>query len=254
MKHNRKNAWLATGLCLLLSTALLAGCAGASGPAAASPASEAPASSGSASSSSTDSLLPDTGVLYLRVNPAIAIHYDANGVVTAVEGVNDDGRAILAGGAQDYVGQECRTAVHGLLAEINEAGYFAEEIDGKNRQIVIEVERGSVMPNDHFLGDIVTDVRGYVDTMHLSSDIDLQGESNYPGQALNRLHDTDYGPYADGVTDYNDTDYGPYADGVTDYNDTDYGPYAEGVTDYDDTYYGPYAEGLTDYHENDSGT
>ena len=61
--------------------------------------------------------------------------------------------------------------------------------------------------------------------------------------------DTDYGPYDDGVTDYNvpagtgtttpaanydDTDYGPNADGVTDYDDTDYGPNADGVTDYDD--------------------
>ena len=61
--------------------------------------------------------------------------------------------------------------------------------------------------------------------------------------------DTDYGPYGDGVTDYNvsagtgtttpaanydDTDYGPNADGVTDYDDTDYGPNADGVTDYDD--------------------
>ena len=27
----------------------------------------------------------------------------------------------------------------------------------------------------------------------------------------------DYGPNADGVTDYDDTDYGPNADGVTDY-------------------------------------
>ena len=33
--------------------------------------------------------------------------------------------------------------------------------------------------------------------------------------------DTDYGPNADGVTDYEDTDYGPYSDGVTDYEDQD---------------------------------
>ena len=53
------------------------------------------------------------------------------------------------------------------------------------------------------------------------------------------------------LTDYDDTDYGPNADGVTDYaepaastdatnyDDTDYGPNADGVTDYDDTDYGP---------------
>ena len=74
--------------------------------------------------------------------------------------------------------------------------------------------------------------------------------------------DTDYGPYGDGVTDYNasagtgtavpaanydDTDYGPNADGVTDYDDTDYGPNNDGVTDYDDTDYGPNNDGVTDY-------
>ena len=66
--------------------------------------------------------------------------------------------------------------------------------------------------------------------------------------------DTDYGPYGDGVTDYNasagtgtavpaanydDTDYGPGSDGITDY----------GVTDYDDTDYGPNADGITDYDD-----
>ena len=63
--------------------------------------------------------------------------------------------------------------------------------------------------------------------------------------------DTDYGPNADGVTDYDDTDYGPNADGVTDYDDTDYGPNADGVTDYDDTDYGPNADGVTDYDDDD---
>ena len=65
--------------------------------------------------------------------------------------------------------------------------------------------------------------------------------------------DTDYGPNADGVTDYDDTDYGPNADGITDYDDTDYGPNADGVTDYDDTDYGPNADGVTDYDDTDYG-
>ncbi len=68
-----------------------------------------------------------------------------------------------------------------------------------------------------------------------------------------RYHDTDYGPYNDGVTDYDDTDYGPNNDGVTDYDDTDYGPNNDGVTDYDDTDYGPYNDGVTDYSYTDYG-
>ena len=66
-------------------------------------------------------------------------------------------------------------------------------------------------------------------------------------------NDTDYGPNADGVTDYNDTDYGPNADGVTDYNDTDYGPNADGVTDYNDTNYGDTNYGNTNYGDTNYG-
>ena len=186
------------------------------------------------------SVVPETGVLYVKVNPEVAVHYDDQGIVTAVEGVNSDGISLVQN-AEQFIGRECREVVRDLVEDINEAGYFTEEIEGENRQIVIEVEKGSAIPDQEFLNEIVADVQGYVSTMQLTSDIDIEGATDYTA--------TDYGPNADGATGYDDTDYGPNADGVTDYDDTDYGPNADGVTDYDDTDYGPNADGVTDYVE-----
>ena len=48
----------------------------------------------------------------------------------------------------DYIGKECRTVLAELIAEINEAGYFVDDIDGHEKNIVIQLEPGSIMPSD----------------------------------------------------------------------------------------------------------
>ena len=189
--------------------------------------------------------LPAGGVLRLSVNPEIAVHYDADGLVTGVEARNDDGAAILAGYA-GFEGKAARQVVAELVTAIGEAGYFVEEIEGERRQIVIEIEPGSALPSSTFLADVAADVQACVSANHWQSPVDVRGESDY---GLADYVDTDYGPNSDGVTDYNDTDYGPNNDGVTDYNDTDYGPNSDGVTDYNDTDYGPNSDGATDYND-----
>lgn len=98
------------------------------------------------------------GVLYLSVNPEIAVFYDIEGNVIKVEGCNDDGSAIL----EDYTGYEGKAAgqvVTELVAAIGEAGYLVEEIEGESRKITIEIETGSVLPNDTFLEEMVSEVR-----------------------------------------------------------------------------------------------
>ena len=197
----------------------------------------------------TADALPAGGVLRLSVNPEIAVHYDADGLVTGVEARNDDGAAILAGYA-GFEGKAARQVVAELVTAIGEAGYFVEEIEGERRQIVIEIEPGSALPSSTFLADVAADVQACVSANHWQSPVDVRGESDY---GLTDYVDTDYGPNNDGVTDYSDTDYGPNSDGVTDYNDTDYGPNSDGVTDYNDTDYGPNNDGVTDYNDTDYG-
>ena len=215
MTRKKLTALLGAGLALSMAVCLLAGC---SKPAQSTATAAAPAA------------LSQGGVIYLKVNPEIAVRYDDKGMVTSLEGRNPDGKEILTG-YTGYEGKECKAVIGELVARINEAGYFVEEVEGENRQITLEVARGSSLPADDFLSDIVEQVQTYTAAQQLTSPVEVDGESNY---GWTDYADTDYGPDNDGVTDYNDTDYGPNNDGVTDYNDTDYGPNNDGVTDYND--------------------
>lgn len=226
-----KKSVIAIVLALVMSLACLTGC----GQNASAPASGTEIASG--------------GVLILSVNPEIAVEYDENGLVTGVTARNDDAIAIIDS-CEGLIGKETRSVVTELVNSIGEAGYFVEEVEGEPRQITIEIEAGSKLPNQTFIDDVVADVRSCVSANAWNVPTDVQNESDY---GITDYVDTDYGPNADGVTDYNDTDYGPNADGVTDYDDTDYGPNADGVTDYNDTDYGPNADGVTDYDDTDYG-
>ncbi|MBQ6833914.1 MAG: hypothetical protein IJO55_05805 [Lachnospiraceae bacterium] len=189
------------------------------------------------------------GILCLKVNPEIAITYDEEGLVTEVSSRNEDAKKILES-YKDFEGKSCREVVGELVTEIGDAGYFTEEIEGEGRQIVIEIERGSKLPSEEFLDEVVKEIRENVKENKWTSPVSVEGESEY---GITDYDDTDYGPNNDGVTDYDDTDYGPNNDGVTDYDDTDYGPNNDGVTDYDDTDYGPNNDGVTDYDDTDYG-
>ncbi len=102
------------------------------------------------------------GVLCLKINPEIAIHYDANGIVTKVEGRNQDGVRIL----QDftgYEGQETSQVLTALVELIGQSGYFVEEADGEPRQITLELDPGSQVPHDRFLEDMAAHVKHSVE-------------------------------------------------------------------------------------------
>ena len=195
------------------------------------------------------------GVLTLRVNPEIAIHYNQSGKVVALEGDNQDGREIVEA-YPDYIGKDCEVVVQELVEEIHAAGYFVEEVEGHPRRVVLELDDDSQEPREDFLEDMSRSAQSALEGLSLGSAVVVEddGAAVSPSPKASEApvgtsdyNDTDYGPNNDGVTDYNDTDYGPNNDGVTDYNDTDYGPNNDGVTDYDDTDYGPNNDGVTDY-------
>ncbi len=229
-------------LTLVITAAALSGCAQAGAGEKSSQAVET-----AAAQSGVQEL--EGGTLRLKVNPEIAVSYDAEGKVTEVAARNDDGAEILEG-CSDLKGKDCRTAVAELVKRIGDAGYFVEDADGKGRQITLEIEPGSQLPTEEFLDEVIADIKECIGQNQWHSPIEITGESDY---GLTDYADTDYGPENDGVTDYDDTDYGPENDGVTDYNDTDYGPENDGVTDYNDTDYGPENDGVTDYNDTDYG-
>ena len=213
------------------------------------------------------------GVLTLRVNPEIAIHYNTDGKVVALEGDNQDGREIVEA-YPDYIGKDCEVVVQELVEEIHAAGYFVEEVEGQPRRVVLELDDDSQEPREGFLEDMSRSAQDALEGLSLGSAVVVEDDgaavspSPKASPGTSDYNDTDYGPNNDGVTDYNDTDYGPNNDGVTDYNDTDYGPNNDGVTDYAptpapatptpapvqptlppvvDTDYGYGSDGVTDY-------
>ena len=200
------------------------------------------------------------GVLTLRVNPEIAIHYNTDGKVVALEGDNQDGREIVEA-YPDYIGKDCEVVVQELVEEIHAAGYFVEEVEGQPRRVVLELDDDSQEPREDFLEDMSRSAQDALEGLSLGSAVVVEDDA-----AVSPSPKASEAPV--GASDYNNTDYGPNNDGVTDYNDTDYGPNNDGVTDYAptpapatptpapvqptpppvvDTDYGYGSDGVTDY-------
>ena len=122
--------------------------------------------------------LSDTGILTLSVNPEIQIEYNSDGRVVSLSGRNQDGEAIVAA-YPDYIGKECGVVLRDLILEINEAGYFVEDIDGSSKSIVLQIEPGSVLPSDDFLMDMSASTQEAVNGLQLSSGIVTIGSDDY---------------------------------------------------------------------------
>ncbi len=189
MKRNNKRSLLAIFAAAIISASAFAGC-----------------------TAKDNAEIEKGGTVILSVNPEIAISYDASGKVTNVVGINRDGQEIVKNYA-GYQGKPCSDVVSALVNAIGDAGYFVEEVESAgSRQIVIELEKGSALPNKTFLSEIKADVLAQVQSHDWSSPI-----------------------YFDGVTDYGYTNYGVTDYGKTDYDRTDYGIYQNNSTSSNET-------------------
>ena len=125
---------------------------------------------GAANNTDDYTFLTDKGYLTLSVNPAIRIEYNTDGLVTGLEGRNDDGTAIAAS-YTDYIGKDCSTVLRDLVTDIYKAGYFIDETETGKRQIVLQIEPGSAMPDDDFLELLSHDVQMAMSDLALQSDV-----------------------------------------------------------------------------------
>ena len=117
------------------------------------------------------------GVLCLKINPEIALHYDENGKVTKLEGRNGDGTELLKG-FTDYTGKDTTQVLEELVEIIGKAGYFVEEADGTARRIVLELDPGSQVPHEQFLQDMAQHVKACVESKNWVG----EREYDYPEQ------------------------------------------------------------------------
>ena len=215
------------------------------------------------------------GTLRIQINPDVEMTVSRTDRVLDLEGLNADGEDLIEG--YDYRGKDRETAAGELVERAIDMGYLSDgdtisvtvrsdDADWQAReeaqiQAQLEERYGATIVIQ--LGDGAADQSQSAAAPEEPAEVVVPVVPQSPEQTPETAadpsagsggqEDTDYGPGADGVTDYNDTDYGPNADGVTDYADTDYGPNADGVTDYTDTDYGPNADGITDYADTDYG-
>ena len=215
------------------------------------------------------------GTLRIQINPDVEMTVSRTERVLGLTGLNEDGQDLIAG--YSYQGKTRETATDELVERAIEMGYLSdgdtisitvsssdtqwqareeEQIQTQLEErygetIVIQLSAGDAADQQPDPGQEQTEV-----VVPVAPQVPASGGSSgqSSGTGTGAAHDdTDYGPNADGVTDYDDTDYGPNADGITNYDDTDYGPNADGVTDYTDTDYGPYSDGVTDYEDRGDG-
>ncbi len=259
----RRKVLAAVSSLAVASTLLLAGCG------------SDPSSSGTA--------LKENGTLILSVNPEIQIEYNRDGQVTALTGRNEDGKQVVST-YQDYVGKECGLVIGDLIGVIYNAGYFVEDIDGNQKNIVLQLEPGSVLPEDDFLEQLTLSTQDAVKGLSLNSGIVSIDDDDYDpkyakdGQpspyitlakaqeiALTQAHVN----AADAVFEEREFDFD---DGVAIFelefsangNEYEYDVdaltgkvlkghhYAAGTAP-SDTDYGPNNDGVTDYHDTDYG-
>lgn len=153
----RRKLFAAVSSLAVASAVLLTGCG-------------APAQEGTA--------LKETGTLTLSVNPEIQIEYNREGKVTDLTGRNDDGKTIVAA-YPDYIGKNCEVVLQDLIVEINEAGFFVDDIDGNKKNIVLQLEPGSVLPSDDFLEDMSLRTQETVKGLDLASGIVTIDDDDY---------------------------------------------------------------------------
>ena len=83
------------------------------------------------------------GTVILSVNPSVEIDYDTNGLVMDIKGLNEDGLD-LAAQEEDLIGVPCLVALHKLIVDIHDAGFFVSDFGGRGRDIFLYLQKGSI--------------------------------------------------------------------------------------------------------------
>ena len=188
------------------------------------------------------------GALRIQINPDVELTLSRTDRVLELEGLNEDGQSLIAG--YEYSGKDREDVTGELVERAIDMGYLS---GGETVSITVtsadadwqaREEQAAREDLEERYGETIVIQIGPADEEPPATEVVIPvtppepepTPEPSPEQADPPVvpDDTDYGPNADGVTDYEDTDYGPYSDGVTDYEPPDDGPYVDGDTDYED--------------------
>ena len=174
------------------------------------------------------------GTLRIQINPDVEMTVSRTDRVLDLEGLNDDGEDLIEG--YSYQGKDRETAANELVERAIDMGYLS---DGETVSITVSSTDADWQAREETQVRAQLEARyGEIIVIRLGSD---PAPEVTPPQADPPEVVIPVTPpaAAEDATDYGDTDYGPNADGATDYADaagnadTDYGPYTDGVTDYE---------------------
>lgn len=232
---------------------------------------------------------PKEGTLVLSLNPQIEFRYDEQGNVTSLIGLNKDGQAMVD--EYEFEGKDCETALNDAMTKIKSTGYLDDTIDGKKRNVVLQLMPGSYLPSGSFLGDLEDILGTHVSEKERIVIIDSDDyDTNYQDNTYISLDkakeialtqakvDASKAQFSEKEFDFDDglaiyeleftidgVEYKYDVDARTGVvvaghnskdipkDDTDYGPLNDGVTDYHSTDYGKDSDGVTDVGNSDYG-
>ena len=188
------------------------------------------------------------GALRIQINPDVELTLSRTDRVLELEGLNEDGQSLIAG--YEYSGKDREDVTGELVERAIDMGYLS---GGETVSITVtsadadwqaREEQAAREDLEERYGETIVIQIGPTDEEPPATEVVIpvmppepEPTPEPPPEQTDPPvvpDDTDYGPNADGVTDYEDTDYGPYSDGVTDYEPPDDGPYVDGDTDYED--------------------
>lgn len=207
------------------------------------------------------------GALRIQINPDVELTLSRTDRVLELEGLNADGRVLIEG--YDYGGKDREDVTEELVERAIDMGYLS---GGETVSITVtsadadwqaREEQAAREDLEERYGETIVIQIGPTDEKPPVTEVVIPVTPPEPEPTPEPPpeqtdppvvpDDTDYGPNADGVTDYEDTDYGPYSDGVTDYEPPDEGPYVDGDTDYEDRDDGDDRDGDDDDDGDDDG-
>ena len=174
------------------------------------------------------------GTLRIQINPDVEMTVSRTDRVLELEGLNDDGEDLIEG--YSYRGKDRETAASELVERAIDMGYLS---GGETVSITVSSADADWQAREEAQVRAQLEERyGETVVIRLGSDPAQEGPAPQADPPEVIIPVTPPSPADDG-RDYGDTDYGPHADGATDYadtaggEDTDYGPYTDGVTDYE---------------------
>ena len=187
------------------------------------------------------------GTLRIQINPDVEMTVSRTDRVLDLEGLNADGEDLIE--EYDYQGKDRETAANELVERAIDMGYLS---DGETVSVTVSSTDADWQAREEAQVRAQLEAR-YGETIVIRLGSDPAPEVTPPQADPPEVVIPVTPPAAaEDATDYGDTDYGPNADGATDYADaasnadTDYGPYTDGVTDYED-----WDEGSDDGDEDD---